>query len=78
MSKPRVFLTRTVHCNNMFIHTFAADREGESLPDAVSHMDLSDVDLTAITTLETEVCFHLYSANGALVVEACRGCLAQR
>ncbi|KAL3138899.1 hypothetical protein ABBQ32_005722 [Trebouxia sp. C0010 RCD-2024] len=31
------------------------NREGESLPDAVSHMDLSDVDLTAITTLETEV-----------------------
>ena len=34
----------------------AADRERESLNDAVSQLGLSDVDLTAITTLEKEVC----------------------
>ena len=47
----------------MFLCMFAAEDHYETLASTVSQMGLSDGELTAITTLEKEVCFHSHTAN---------------
>lgn len=51
------------HSGNVSLCMSAAEDHHETLTSTVSQMGLSDGELTAITTLEKEVCFYSYTAN---------------